>query len=370
VAAKQEKNIPGDAQAILNDVDTYEDTVRAILAFIHELSWDDRAKIVRKDIVHRHGSAHGVPGRDPVTPDISLQVGEDFILLGDVKASFAREDKSRRSIVDQMMKYDDALDPLLGADDAPKEGGTVLLTHYTRKVDAADYLKRAPTFKPRRPFGLVAFVRSDQGEQHFTLERHYGAIVPSGKDKKLRRVVPIKLEHIAGYVVKFYDTDPPVAHLLATLWDLILPSLSTEEEFARHSIEGRARRGDNAATESTPDSGPEPEQDGHNKTRNGSMPIEFSVDDVAERLRESFSLRTFDSTLPGAPRTKAVKVALDALVRFKLAEASDDNRRYTVLYRKLKGGTLQYFAKRLAAKKRKTRRAPPRDTNKQLKLFE
>jgi len=157
VKGKTNNALPADAQAIINAVDSYEDTVRAILALIHELRWDEKTKSLRDDVVHRHGAEHKLPDRDPVTPDISLQVGKDFVVLGDVKVSFAHDSKSMRSIAQQLLKYDEALRVLLGERGAPSAGSTVLVTHNTRKVAAKDYLDASKEFKPARPFGLIAF---------------------------------------------------------------------------------------------------------------------------------------------------------------------------------------------------------------------
>jgi hypothetical protein len=62
-----------------------------------------------------------------------------------------------------------------------------------------------------------------------------------------------------------------------------------------------------------------------------------------------FSLRVFDKCLPGAPRTKPVKAALATFVKLGLAErCGEGDERFRITYRKLRGGSAHFFAKKLA----------------------
>src|SRR5262249_45326613 len=152
-----------------------------LLGLIHELSWDDSTRSIRTDVTHEHGSRQTARGnKDPVTPDLAMRLTDADGIVGDVKIGFARTDEKRRAIAEQLLKYDRIITAWLtpqrkGAKPRINRGCTVLLTHHTRKVDAADYLEQernAGRFKPQNAFAIVAAVRAPQGntEEFINLE--------------------------------------------------------------------------------------------------------------------------------------------------------------------------------------------------------
>jgi hypothetical protein len=330
------------------ELNSYQDTVNFLLALIHELSWDDSTRAIRADVTHEHGSRQNAPGnKDAVTPDLAMLLGQSDGIVGDVKIAFARTDERRRSITAQLLKYDRVVSAWLTPRKASKprasRGCTVLLTHHTRKVDAAEYLeqeRQGGRFNPRNAFAIVAAVRAPQGntEEFINLEKSYGTLVPPEKDRKLARVVPVRLDHLTTrYAVKFYDAQPPVAYLLQLIWDNILPTLTPEESFR-------------------PDVQPE------------RPSIETTAAEVARHLRDSYSMRLLNPALPESPTVKSVSAALDLLVGFKLGNKLGVDGNFRFQYRRLRGGSLEYFLRKQAAVnpagKRRTR------SKKQLLLFD
>lgn len=361
-------------EAITKAVDSYKETVWSMLALIHELTWDATLRQVRTDVVHLHGAAHARPKGDSVTPDLSLVVGSDFIVLGDVKMSFATDGKGRAKIAEQLQKYDEAATELArvravnGA-----EIGTLLLTHHTRKIDAADYLQSHSDFAPVHPFAVVSYVRTDQAQVFISLERSYGQIVPKARDDAFRRVRSIKLEHVLVRFggVAFYDADPPLALVLTMMWDRVFSQMIGENSFARAAE--MAGEGDGGIIESNGGKDEHPtaasEQGGPGKSRRSGILLKVEADAVGTTLRDRFSLRSVDKSLPGAPRQALVTRALQTLVQLGLAQAVEGTPgAYQVTYRHLRGGTLDYFAKKLGAKK-KAGTSGTKPQERQLALF-
>lgn len=312
-------------QALLDAIDGYKDTVLFLLALIHELTWDDVNKKPRADVVHEHGVQQRRNSNDVVTPDVALRFVGECGILGDAKVSFAKGTRERAKIRDQLLKYDQAIG-LWRADQDPKRhvpaGGTILLTHHTREVDAQDYFNdeiAAGRFTVSAPFAIVGCVRNNQREEYVTLRRSLGTVPILAKDEKLRRGVSIKVEHLNANFrgIRFYDASPPMPYLLSTIWDIILSAHVPEDCY---QVESRTD-----AVKTTP----------------------VSVETIAMELRDFLSLRSVDKRLPGAPRNELVAQALERLVALGLGAKVTDHR-YEFRYRKLRGGSLAYFVKRLA----------------------
>lgn len=328
-------------KSIRNQVDSYKDTLWAVLALIHELCWDDKARKTVADAVHLHGKAQLADGNPAaVTPDIALIVDGQGV-VAEVKLSFSEQ--IRKDAVDQLMKYDRVASTWLAKDGLCAGGAvcTILLTHNSRKVDAEDYLKAHKDFSPINPFAIVASAHVSQADEYISLERRYGTLVPKTKDAKLRKTVSVKLDHIINRYgnIHFYDADPPLAHLLLVMWDVLFPSLLSEESFARTDGEAEEKK--------------HPE-------------IKTTAGTLVDKLRGGFSMRLLEPSLPGKPETRQVTEALDRLVQFGLAKKGKQDH-YVISYRKLRGGTLEYFSRKLVGKKKT--KGGKSASKKQLPLF-
>ena len=85
-------------------IDSYCDTVLALIASTHEMSWDEASGSLRTDVIHEHGLQQD-GASNPVTPDVALLSGTHFGVVGDVKLSFPKKTKSRDRVRDQLLKY-------------------------------------------------------------------------------------------------------------------------------------------------------------------------------------------------------------------------------------------------------------------------
>jgi hypothetical protein len=337
-------------EQLKNEIDSYKDTVWMMLALIHELGWDDNARATRTDVKHEHGNKQQRSGsNDPVTPDVAMIVPVDGV-MGEAKIGFSP--KVREPTRDQVLKYDDALSVWI-ADGRVTTGSTILLTHHSRKVDAADFFEaetKAGRFQPKNAFAIIGGVRNSQAAEFISIERQYGRLANASKDEKLRKVLLIKLEHLVqGYGnIYFYDGEPPLLYLMQVIWDFILPSLQKETAFLNARPEPEDT-GDGSGDGSPAISGGTKKA---KKTPSG-IEIRVSMDEVADRLRDFYSMKVLNPGLPESPRRSLVREALDHFVEYKLAISAGD--RYVITYRKLQKGTLEYLLKKFA---------PPKSTGK------
>jgi hypothetical protein len=334
-------------QELLNELDSYRDTVSFLIALIHELSWDAATKRLLPGLKHEHGAEQKY-AQGAVTPDLALLLAPEWGVLGEAKTGFAKSVEGRAKIREQLLKYDAVAGTWTGADKTParvKAASTVMLTHLTRRIDAGDYFdaeKAAGRFDMKLPFAIVGAARLQQGQEFIHLERSYGTLVPKEKDEKLRKGVPIRLDHIrteyAG--IRFYDSTPPLPLLLQVIWDELLPSMVPEDNY------GEARKG-----------APKDDAD------DNALQITLRAKDTARDLRDRFSMRLLNRGLRESPRRSVVEGALQTLVEWGLAKRLDDES-FVVSYKRLNRGTLEFILRKLAPeekppKKRKDKRQIP-----------
>jgi len=325
------------------EVDTYVDTVKALMAFILEFMWDGAQ--IREDAVHEHGVAQAYDDGDGrVTPDIAIRFPGEAGAVGEVKASFGGGGRDADKIRDVLAKYDGVAARWRGEAGQPasvSDSCVALLTDITRETDASDYFKaelEAGRFKPKGKFGLVSYVRRDQKTKvYYVLKRHYGELSPPEFDERLRKVKSIWIEEIESRYayVKFYDANPPLTYMLTVLWDM-LPSTVAEEEF-------KTRAGGGARP-----------------TISSKVNIPCDVDTIAATLRDSFSLRRLSPRLPECPKKAFVRTALEKLRELGLAERQGADN-YLVGWRALRGGTQEYFLSKIAAEIDGAASGPDRD---------
>jgi hypothetical protein len=315
-----------DNEKLLAEADGYSDTLKGVLALVHWMIWDDSKNALYPDVEHLHGSPQIYEdGADPVTPDLALRVSPAVGLLGEAKISFGGS-YQKDAIREQLTKYDKVACRWV-AQSSVKHCSTVLLTHGSRKTEAADYFaeeRTAGRFVPKGKFAVVGFMRSNQRRAFVFLERASGEIEPTDRDAVLRAGVNIRLEYLDERYgsVKFYDAAPPLCYLLEVIWDHALPSLIPEESYTRDA-RGRTRR------------------------VGSRVPVEVEVASLATRLRDAFSMRLLNRQLPESPRVALVRAALGKLVSWELATRSGPDR-FLVGWRKLRQGALEYFCSRLA----------------------
>jgi hypothetical protein len=321
--------------ALLEEIDSYKDTVHFLIALIHELTWLDDSHMRDDSVTHEHGLPQARDGgAPPVTPDLALlRTGGDG-QVGEAKISFPSRAEDRSDVARQLMAYDSVVSRWIGTGRVAR-GGSLLLTHMTRKMDAVDYLGSATAaFSPKHPFAVIAAMRNDQRQAFVYLERAWGELLPATKDAKLRGGVSIRLDHLTRLYgnIRFYDAQPPLTYLMEMIWDLVLPSLTSEAAFRPVA-------------------------------RRGRVSIGASLNGVAERLRNGFSMRLLNPSLREAPSTARVELALDRLVAFGLGRKLPAGQ-FTFEYRRLRGGTLKFLLRKSSTETVRRRRAA-----RQLPLF-
>lgn len=234
-------------RSIKQEIQSYEDTITGLLAFAHELRWDDNARELRASSGFRFGrvmrtsSANAVAPNQEVTPDIVVQVDADYGVVGEAKVGYTPR-PDQRSAIGQLRKYDDDLSGWLSPSHKVSLADLTFLVHETRAVAASDELKEAidaGEVEFERSLAVIGFSRMSQQQEFLFLKRGFGRL-SSTKDEKFRQGVPIKMEHLLFHYgsVELYDDKPPLPLLMRILWSGEFQALMSLEEYVDSEEEG------------------------------------------------------------------------------------------------------------------------------------
>ncbi len=247
------------------EIDNYNETVQALKALSHEFRWDDERRVLLNDVFTHIGrrmetsSENRVCPGGEVTPDLVLQRGEEYGLIAEAKLAMCVSPEGRERRIRQVVKYDDDLIGWHTEDEILPDHDILLVVHLFRGQEIHDQLtelQQAGDLEISRPFGLVSFgVVNRTGSEYMTLQLLKGHISLPGKERKLRAVLPIPLDHVAGNAelanMKLYDVEPPLPLLMDLIHHIVFESLSTdefieldEENEVRKTIEIRQLRQD------------------------------------------------------------------------------------------------------------------------------
>jgi hypothetical protein len=317
-------------RAIEEAINTYNDTVDALICFGHVLTWDDKSKTCRAGSAYALGrrldtsSTNVILKNDTVTPDLVAVITPKYGIVGEAKPSFHGTVKERKDDLNQLMKYDDDLTGWLTTGGKIEKSDVVLLVHYTRKGDSQDILDAATKggeFKMSRNFAAVSFSRTTQVQEYMSLEHFWGQFSDASLQKRLRPL-PVPLEKVRPLnPALMYDDPPPMPLLIQLTWDHVLNRLIPPEAFlsGKHGFE-----------------------------------IKCSAQQVRNLLAETCGPPKSDARQPQIPRTDWVKQMFEMLIKMKLAKREKEPDEYTVFYHKKKlAFFVEKYVKIVNAKKKR-----------------
>lgn len=323
--------------SVRKKIDSYQDTVTALICFGHVLTWDDKGKC-RKSNTHvafgrlmNPSTSNKIQSKEPVTPDLVAVCSNDHGIIGEAKITLHGTVDERQGDIRQLVKYDDDLTGWPTKDGKLKSHDIVLLVHYSRKGDTQDLIEEAVKQKQlnlQRKFSAVCFTRAPQADEHFSLEHFYGEMSDQGLQKRMRPLF-VPLEKVRPLnPATLYDAAPEPPLLLQLAWDHVFSQLVSEEDYLT--------------------------------LRKQPFEIDCSVDQTRDMLAKACGPAPIDKRDPPIPCRDWVKKMFDLLVKMKLAKCLDkDADKYKVFYRR-KALPLDYFIDKylsIAKKKPKVVRA-------------
>ncbi|MDD5707697.1 MAG: hypothetical protein PHR35_17390 [Kiritimatiellae bacterium] len=314
-------------KSMRQQIDTYNDTVDAIICLGHALIWDDGSKTFKKGAGYRLGrrmdtSQHNsVSPNTQVTPDLVVVVTNDYGVIAEAKPSFHGSVGSRQAELKQLMKYDDDLCGWMAPKECVATADIVLMVHYSRKGDTIDILDeavRTGQLKTSKRLAAVSFARTPQVQEFISLEHFWGSWSDSVIQHRLRPL-PVPLERVRPFcTLQLYDSEPPLPLLLQLTWDHVFSRMVPEEKF----------------------------QDPTSR----QFEVVCDVGMVRDQLAETCGQQRSEKRQPEIPRRDWVKKMFDLLVKKRLAEKlNDGDDKYKVFYSR-KPDALEYFIKACAVR--------------------
>jgi hypothetical protein len=303
---------------LLEEIDTYTDTVWATLVFAHECSWNPTAKKLDATVKFGVGRSMTRPDKKVVTPDLVIQRRPEQGIVAEIKHVFppASELGRRKEIFQQLKNYDVPLKVWWIETKEIDHHDLVLLTHTSHAVEAVDFLTKdlasEEEGKFERNLAIISYSRSDQNEPFILLRKEHGSMLDPKLGEKLRLTVPVAVRHIVlKGDVRFCDSSPPVPYILRLMWEQVFPPQAEEIE--------------------------------RDKKR-GYTPIPVTVDKLTKTLQVYFGYKPDGTGNKGLPQKEWVENALNTLCSLKMAHQEDD-KSYVIRYKTIHGDVLERFGR-------------------------
>lgn len=312
------------------EVNSYQDTVWGLLAFAHEMLWDDPSRCPGDDDRSCFGRkmttspSNRISPDTDVTPDLVVQINDDLGYVAEAKIGLCPANSDDALEYRQICKYDDDLTGWFTDDEKISNHDVVLLVHETRQIDVEDDISShisSGSLSLSRRFAVVGFARLQQVDEFIHLRRGFGELSDPVKDDKLRRAVQIKCEYLAAksendYLL--YDDPPPLPILMTLLWEDTFHTLVSLPDYVQQ------------------------------RTR-GNPVIVISANELTEEVsNRMYPYMRDDHRRPSIPRVKWIRNALDGFVKLGWAKI-DDSGNYEIelnLRRNPYGQFRKYAARR------------------------
>ncbi|MGI8835118.1 MAG: hypothetical protein ACR2H4_00580 [Pyrinomonadaceae bacterium] len=291
-------------QQLRDEIDSYKDSLYAIVGFMNLYRYDDDAKKMRDDVILFQGRQlsppepktkdQSSPTEPPayVTPDIGVLLPDESGVLGEVKASFPEDRSLWIRDFQQLMKYDQDLTGWPNSAGRVKTHDVVLLLHYSRSVAVRNFYndKKGSEINFSRPFCIVEFNRLTQAKEYFSLRIQMGALSQTQVSRRLEEGVQIPMiVYVSAYsACKIYDCLPPMPYLLDLIWSNVVTLKASEDpKFSK-------------------------------LRKNQNLEVEISVSEITEQLYRQFSFYSLHGDQPErqpkVPKQRWVKIACERLV--------------------------------------------------------
>lgn len=230
---------------IQDQIDDYEDTIHAIIAFASLYFFDAEKREIRSDVKVFQGrrlvtcfndkGAEGTQGEGIACPDLGIVIRDEFGILAEVKKNFPKDDDTRgKEIFIQLKRYDQKLTGWPTEDEQLDSHEIVLLVHlavspWAREFYEASVPKMGLTFS--RPFSIVEFTRLPQRQEYLHLRLVIGRVTEIGAGKDLAHGIQVPMLALVQEYSEFklYDAEPPRPYLLHVIWEHVLTPLAAED---------------------------------------------------------------------------------------------------------------------------------------------
>lgn len=301
---------------VIENINDYEQSLQASLAFIHLYKWDQQTSKIRQNVIHYFGKVFN-PGS--VTPDISILLDNKRGIVIEVKSSLPRNESNENNdlwidIIEQLSKYDKKLKGWETDNKNVSQQELVLLMNQKFVVKFKNYLKsKQATFENHnKNFSIMQYGPAPGHTEAIFIQKREGSIDDFNDitDERFDIGIPIARKFLINsglFEIKFMDNEPPSEYLMDILWKHIFSSKIPENEWREARV-----------------------------STNKQIKIKVNIINLTKELAKHYT----DQKSTRCIKKKWIDKALRNFVALKLAEKDDKQNIYYIKYRKqLKGIT-------------------------------
>ena len=304
----------------LNDIDTYKDSILAILGFINFYLFDDISKTLRNDVFAFQGRRFDLiqKSKDETevqkvshpTPDIAILLPNNHGVIGEVKLRFPRNQDFWENDFKQVFKYDNDLIGWPTEDQKVFSHEVVLILHESQEVLIRRYYEanKVDKFQFIHPFIIINFHRTNQRNSYAFFQIKSGNLSDNKLNDRLEIGIEVPLsELLKSYSeIKLYDAVPPLPYLLKLIWQDVVAQRVFSYEILR------ALR------------------------RKQKIKVELKVDEIIEELHNSYSFKeihkNYSERQSIIPKREWVIEACEKLIEVNEAEWLDEAKTKVKIY--------------------------------------
>lgn len=312
-----------DHGSVLRLIEDYTTTIQALQSLISFVTWDttleeplegSNISIGRKMDT---SEANHVSPNTVVTPDAVIQRDAIVGYVVEAKKSLPLEKDHWRSVVDQLLKYDDDLTGWWTDNERLEKCCIVLLIEISRSASFANYLEsvlEAEDLEFGSPFSIVEFTRSPEVREFIFIRKNSGDFLPSDLSLRLEEGSKIPIEDVVATYgdLKFYDSEPVLEYTMQILWQVLFNEQRVEVDYDE---EERAYL------------------------------LHVNVENLSHDLQKLYGSSGSESRGVAFPQIQWVQKAMEAFVALNLAQRANPPHDYVVLFRRIQGDVLERFVK-------------------------
>jgi hypothetical protein len=323
-------------------VEEYETTIMALQAIsqiiISKYPIEKNSKKINVSIgrMMSTSNTNRIKPANSVTPDIIIQIGDAWGMVGEVKRSMPLNlDDRWKNTVKQIEKYDDTLQGWWTQTGNLSESNVALLIEVDRSVEFSRYLQSLIDAKEiqdfNNPTSIIEFFKKQEVKQFLHIRKIWGKIIPSDLQDFLESGKSISVEGLIDRQ-RFYDSEPEVVeYTMVLLWQNVFNKLRMDSKFDENQK---------------------------------AWLIEINSGELTEYLQKLYGNMATEHRERTFPRKKWIVKALNAFVELGLATSTQDRDIFIIKFRKLsRGDIFEKFYKHRNIKSKKS------GDIKQLELF-
>jgi len=273
-----------EQEKILNQIDSYNDTIFALLGLTSLFKYDEKKGQLKDYINVYQGFKFNITDDHQVTPDLAIY-GPNLGIVSEVKISFPKDETFWDDDFKQLKNYDNELIGWPTDNLKFLNHQIVLILHQSRTIAVKKFIERK-SIVFNRNFSIIECNRIDQRKTYMFFRFMYGKLTGVDFFDKLENGISIEISKLSEtFSVKLYDSEPPLPYLMQLIWEhIVIPEAI---EILRNSLK-----------------------------KQNKILVELKLNDITRILEEGFSFRILKENSDRQPKVPKQTWVTHACTKF------------------------------------------------------